>query len=342
MAAASERIRGKVTVDRLSLSRRIHRADVATTDLMRRQITGSIRAGEGVIRIAERLLDLDKPTVNLPQHVEALRDAARHAAETGNEQAYRDAVERYRGRVSKLGQGVSKGAGQFTVRSATQQLVKDLGKAKLEDVDKIVDRWVVERARHQARLVARHETVESFRQVYRENTGAKDYAHGFRWVTSGSHPKPDECDSYAGQDAYGLGPGGYPADALPMTPHPACLCSQVAIIDSQHFKRELAKLQGRDEPSKPWATGKSETPAQWLASKPKAFQQAMLGPTRFKLFTNGRNVLDKTGKPLPVYELLGQPKPRRSLGPAINVTPLIRADRLNQIKPFPKVRPAAR
>jgi hypothetical protein len=310
---------------------------------MRRQITGSIRAGESVQRIAERLLDADQPTVHLPQHVEALREAAKTALEAGDRRVYSEAVQRYAGRVQKLGQGVGGRAGAFTVRSATQQLVKDLAKAKADKIDQVVDRWTLERARHQARLMARHETVESFRAVYRTGTSSQPYTKGYRWALSGSgHPHTDECDVYANQDLYGLGPGGYPPDAVPSTPHPACLCSQSAIIDEQHFKRELARHNGGHEPPRPWESGKRETGAEWLAKQPEKYQRDLLGPTRFKLFSEGKPVLDATGKPLPVHQLLGVPKPVRMSGPAIDVAPIIRADRAKMVQPFPVVRPVAR
>jgi len=56
-------------------------------------------------------------------------------------------------------------------------------------------------------------------------------AIGMRWCLSPSHPRADICDDYATADKYGLGPGGYPMDAIPAFPaHPLCLCYLVPIF----------------------------------------------------------------------------------------------------------------
>ncbi len=308
---------------------------------MRRQITASVRAGESTIRVAERLLDQGEPIVRIPRHVRELKEAARLALETGDKNIYLRAVDKWRGTVDRLGEGISKAAGQSTVRSATQQLVKDLGKAKIEQIDQVVDRWTLDRARHQARVIARTETTEGFRDVYRKSTVGQPYTKGYRWVLSGGHPKPDVCDVYAEQDLHGLGPGGYPADKVPATPHPHDLCSQIAIIDNDHFKREIAKARGTREPPKPFESGKKQSGAAWLKSKPGAFQLSLLGPTRFKLFQQGRKVLDAQGKPIPVFRVLGRPRPTTILGPPVRAKGIIKTDRSNMAQPFPSVEPVS-
>jgi hypothetical protein len=306
---------------------------------MRRQITGSVRAGETVTRIAERLLDIGQPIVRLPQHVAELRDAARMAIERGDQNLYLKAVEKWRGTVERLGQGKALAAGEHTVRSATQALVKDLGRAKLEQVDEFVDRWVVERARYQARVIARTEAVEAFRQQYQESMAAQPHVVGFRWTLSSSHPKPDVCEILAQQDLDGLGPGGYRAGNVPSNPHPHCLCSIVAIVDSLYFKRELAKLKGGDEPPKPWESGKRETGQDWVARQPDAYQRRLLGPTRFAALKAGQHVIDQKGRPKPVYEITGSRKRPLRFGQAVPAAPAIKRDRRGQVRPFPSVPP---
>jgi hypothetical protein len=308
---------------------------------MRRQLVSSVRAGETVTRVAERLLDIDKPIVRLPAHVQELRDAAQMALHRGDRNIYLDAVAKWRSRVEELGQGPDTKAGAHTVRSATQQLVTDLGTAKADQLDHVVDRWVVERARHQARVIARTETVEAFRDTYKETTAKQPYVVGYRWQLSGSHPRPDECDVFAGQDVDGLGPGGYLPGNIPSSPHPHDLCAQVAIVDSQYFKRQLAKQSGTEEPPKPWESGQTVSAKDWLQSKPEAFQKKLLGPTLHKAFVAGRDVLDASGKPLPVHAVTGRPRPARELGPAVDAAPAIAADRRGQRRPFPRVRPIA-
>jgi len=304
---------------------------------MRRQLVSSAHAGESVTRVAERLLDIDKPIVRLPQHVQELRDAAQMALHRGDRNIYLDAVKKWQGTVERLGQGPEGGAGAHTMRSATQQLVKDLGVAKADQLDHVVDRWVVERARHQARVIARTETVEAFRDVYKETTAKQPYVVGYRWQLSGGHARSDECDVYAGQDVDGLGPGGYLPENIPSTPHPHDLCAQVAILDKDYFKRELAKTNGTEEPPKPWESGKTELGATWLKKQPEALQKQVLGPTLHRLFTAGKNVLDASGKPLPVHVVLGRDKPVRRLGQKVDATGAVQRDRRGQVKPFPSV-----
>ncbi len=308
---------------------------------MRRQITASVRAGEGSIRVAERLLDQGEPIVRIPKHVRELKRAARLALEAGDPNIYAKAVDKWRGTVDRLGQGIAKEAGQRTVRSATQQLVKDLGKAKADQIDQVVDRWTLERARHQARVIARTETAEAYRDTYRKSTVGQPYTKGYRWVLSDRHPKPDVCDVYAEQDLHGLGPGGYPPDKVPATPHPHDLCSQIAIIDNDHFKREIAKARGTREPPRRFESGKTQSGAAWLKSKPGAFQLSLLGPTRLKLFQQGKKVLDAQGKPIPVFKVLGQKRPTTILGPPVKAKGIIKTDRSNMAQPFPSVEPVS-
>ncbi len=304
---------------------------------MRRQITGSLRAGENVTRVAERLLDIGKPIVRIPQHVAEMRDAARMALQQGDKNHYLTAVNKWRSTVERLGQGASGAAGEYSIRSATQQLVKDLGVAKLEQLDEVVDRWVVERARYQARMVARSEAAEAFREVYKETNSKQPYVVGYRWTPSGSHPRPDVCDVLASQDLDGLGPGGYKPDNTPTTPHPHCMCTLVAIVDSGYFKRELAKLKGGEEPPKPWESGTRETGQDWVARQPELYQKRLLGPTRFAAMKAGQHVIDQKGRLKPVHEVTGGPKRPMRLGPPVPATPAIRRDRLGQVRPFPKV-----
>jgi hypothetical protein len=228
------------------------------------------------------------------------------------------------------------------VRSATQQLVKELGAAKLDQVDHIVERWVVDRARYQARMIARTETVQAFAEVYTQTTQQQPYVVGYRWTLSGSHPRPDDCDVLAHQDLDGLGPGGYLAGNVPSAPHPNDLCSQVAIIDAQYFKRELAKAKGTEQPPRPWESGTVETGQQWLHKQPEAFARRLLGPTRHGAMKAGKQVLAAKGTVLPVHVVEGREKPVRRLGPKVDAAAAVARDRRRgQVKPFPKIPAAA-
>ena len=289
-------------------------------------------------RTAERILSVDRPSVELPRYVEELADAARRARATGDAKEYVDAVKTWRSQVDKLGQGAAREPGEYTIQSATRQLIRDLGRAREANIDRVVNRWVLEKARYQARVVARHEAVEAYRDMAVEQAKSAPYAQGMRWSLSPAHPRPDICDVHAGSDQYGLGPGGYPSEALPIR-HPSCLCSMSPIVDVDYFRRERAKLEGTQEPPKPWLSGKKESPEDWLRSQPEGVQRAILGPTRATLLEDGRKVLNKgAGAFRPVHALLRGPKPARSAGPRVDATPIVAADRATMVEPFPPLR----
>lgn len=55
-------------------------------------------------------------------------------------------------------------------------------------------------------------------------SGNKPWVLGTKWNLSNSHPKPDDCDKFAKEDAHELGQGVFPKDDVPRKPHPHCLC----------------------------------------------------------------------------------------------------------------------
>jgi hypothetical protein len=346
MAAASERIRGRTTVGELSLSQRFHRQDAAAVEGMRSELQASIRAGESLQRSAERILSTDTPIVEVPAYVAELAAAA----QSGDVEVFERAVARFRASVERLGTGPEGGPGFATVRSAGQQLEKELRRAMLagEHLDPIVDRWLLERARHQARVIARHETVEAFRDGYRKTTEEEPYVKGYRWQLSPSHPRPDVCDLLAAQDLYGLGPGGYPADAVPVTPHPLCTCFQTAIIDRDHFRRELAQRRGlRNLPPEPWKSGRRETAAEWLAQQPEEFRRRLLGPTRAQAFDldptaviTAQGTIRSAAAAAQATGLPFTPRVRRR-GPSVDVAPIVAADRARMVQQLPTTDEAA-
>lgn len=307
---------------------------------MRKVLEGSIKAGERVTMTAERLLSANVPIVEIPRHVQELSEAARFPRATGTPNLFEGAVRSWQRKLSVLGQGASREHGEYTIQTATKQLVTDLRKAKPDQVDKIVDRWILEKARYQARVVARHESVEAFRDVAIEQARSQPYVVGVRWALSPAHKIVDICDLHANADQYGLGPGGYPADQVPAR-HTSCLCATSPLLDPLYFKREIAKAKGEAEPEKPWLTGVKESPEQWLRKQSVDAQKAIMGPTRTKLVAQGRKVLDKGASNFrPVYRLLNKPKPSIDHGPRIDASGIIAADRANMAQPFPDLRSA--
>ncbi len=335
LRVAADRIRGTVTVDNVALSARVRRHTARVRREMAQTIQRSIRAGEGLTRQAERLLDADDLRVEIGQHVTDLAQAARDARALDDASVFEEVVEAYRRQIGRLGSAASP---DFSLRAATEQLVKDLRRAPADQVDRIVERYVLEKARYQARMISRTETLNAYRDAYVRENADKPYVHGFRWTLGSAHPHADVCDVLANQDLYGLGPGGYRADAVPDTPHPHDMCTVSSIVDRQHFKRELAQRRGTAEPPRDWESGRTETGAAWLASQPEAYQRRLLGPTRLTVFRRdpGR-VVDEHGRIRPVHEALGRKPVRRAPPAVVRVArPIVERDRAEgQVQPFP-------
>jgi hypothetical protein len=277
--------------------------------------------------------------VQLPRYAQELADAAKLPRVPGEPNLYEQAVKKWQAQVDKLGQGASRSAGEFTLRSSTQQLIRDLRGATPEQVDAAVNRWILDKARYQARVVARNEAVEAYRDEALAGWAEQEWVVGVRWSLSGAHPRMDICDVLANQDLYGLGPGGYPVDEVPER-HPSCLCILSAIADGEHFNRELAKARGEAEPPKAWESGQRVTGDQWLRGLSAHERIAVAGPTRAKLVMQGRSVMSGPSKFAPVYELLGQakPEPRRVM---VAAERLVAGDRARMVQPFPDL-PGAR
>lgn len=52
----------------------------------------------------------------------------------------------------------------------------------------------------------------------------RPWVNGYKWNLSGSHPRPDICNEYAGEDHDNLGAGVFAKANIPSKPHPQCLC----------------------------------------------------------------------------------------------------------------------
>lgn len=297
---AGRRIRGRNTVDGVSLSRRVWRAHRQTGSQMATAIQNSIRAGNSMSQTAEELLRVRRPRLTPPEYASRLADEARRGGDV-----LQKVSRKAEAQLNRLG---SAAGDEFSMRPAARQLQKALKTAKPEQIQKHLDQFMRDKAQQHTRMIARSETIESYRDSYRESTKDHDWVKGYTWELSGSHPRPDECDILAGQDLYGLGSGGYPEDAVPDTPHPNDMCIQVAIIDTDHFKREKAKRNDEPLPPEPWKSGKKETSEQWLKKQSATKQKAILGPTKYDHFKRApTQVLGKNGIPKRVKDLRAAP-----------------------------------
>lgn len=305
LARAQRRIRGTLTVDNVSLSTRMWRNNRDNGLKMARAIQDSLQANETMVKVADRIREVTPGDFRqrIPAHIKDLRDAARKAAVTGQTNHLQRAVTQFNKKIDRLGAARP----EFSIQRATREFRDNIVSATKDQIDAHVETYMQERALNHARMIARHETIEAYRDSYVAAQKGKGYVKGIRWELSDAHPEPDECDILASQDLYGLGPGGYPEDGIPDTPHPNDLCFQTSIIDEQHFERIRAKQQGKREPSKPWLSGKTETGAEWLAKQSKEYRERLLGPTRSRIFeSNPDAVLTRTGLPRSVKDSIAR------------------------------------
>jgi hypothetical protein len=93
-------------------------------------------------------------------------------------------------------------------------------------------------ASYAAKRLARTEINNAAHAMAIESVRETPWVGSMRWTLSGSHGRPDVCDQYA----HG-GPnndGVYPKTAVPVKPHPQCLCYPVSvIIDDDEFENSL-------------------------------------------------------------------------------------------------------
>ena len=79
--------------------------------------------------------------------------------------------------------------------------------------------------KYNALRLARTETNNAYREAQSLSAKESDIVKGIKWNLSHSHTGEHdcECEKFATQDLYGLGPGVYPPDKIPIS-HPNCMC----------------------------------------------------------------------------------------------------------------------
>lgn len=78
--------------------------------------------------------------------------------------------------------------------------------------------------RYASMRLARSEINNAFHAISVNNALDKPWVEGMKWQLSKSHPKPDECDTYAKGHSPGMGEGLYLPRDVPRKPHPHCFC----------------------------------------------------------------------------------------------------------------------
>lgn len=93
-----------------------------------------------------------------------------------------------------------------------------------EDAQKAIQRYVKKKLDYNATRVARTEIQRAYRESYLEQAKKLPFVQGVKWNRSRSEYDCSICHNLATRDLYNLGPGIYPADKIPVIPHPHCRC----------------------------------------------------------------------------------------------------------------------
>jgi hypothetical protein len=94
--------------------------------------------------------------------------------------------------------------------------------------------------RYASMRLARTEINNAFHATTILGLGDAPWITAMHWNLSRSHPKADDCDTFATQDAFGLGPGNYPPRDTPRKPHPQCFCVVTpTTVDEDDFLDQL-------------------------------------------------------------------------------------------------------
>lgn len=151
---------------------------------------------------------------------QAVTRSLRASAEAGIETDFHRVPRELSTRVYKNRDLATKQVEQ-TIRSA---IVRGLSAREMaNDVYRHVSPTAPGGQAYAAKRLARTEINNAFHQQQIAEAD-KPWVNAAKWNLSGSHPKPDVCNTYATNNSHKLGAGKYPANAVPEKPHPNCYC----------------------------------------------------------------------------------------------------------------------
>lgn len=181
---------------------------------------------------------------SLPESVaDVVKDGLRATALAGIE---RDVARVPRALSNRVYRDFSLTSGQVeaTIRSG---IIQGLSARELaQSVYQYISPTTPGGASYAASRLARTEINNSFHEMQIKG-GQRPGVLACVWNLSGSHGKPDDCNTFASQNADGLGQGAYKPNNVPGKPHPQCLCFLTYdTMDPAQFEKALksGKLDG--------------------------------------------------------------------------------------------------
>jgi SPP1 gp7 family putative phage head morphogenesis protein len=147
-------------------------------------------------------------------------------------------------------------------------------------------------------------------QMYQDSS---DVVKGFQWVATLDANTCVECGALDGlQWDLDYNPIGHDLPFPGATAHGNCRCAQVPVTKSwdelsSSTQDDMSDVPDSTRASMDGEVADSVTYNDWLATKPEAFQQDVLGPSRYELWSKGnlnlRDMLSQQGNVLSVAEL---------------------------------------
>lgn len=231
--------------DGLTLSERTTAGSEIVKGFVRSAIADEIRKGTSYTKLARKIFDGYKrggliPEQDIPQFMHDLYKASAGPGYT--ERAFNadfKEVKRYLNKLNTPG-----------MRAAYNAISNAIAERNEEKLDRALYQSTQERTRYYAERIARTEMARAYNDGAMAKYMADDDVEAVQWKMSGSHPSYDICDLYATADLYGLGPGIFPKDKVPILPaHPNCMC---------HLKPIIAGTLKRNEPRERFEQGARE------------------------------------------------------------------------------------
>ncbi len=99
-----------------------------------------------------------------------------------------------------------------------------------KDIEKFISPHTPGGVSYAAMRLARTEINNAFHFSQIRYSREQPWVRGYEWKLSGSHPKPDICNTYAEGDHDNLGPGVFKKANVPGKPHPHCFCYIVTVV----------------------------------------------------------------------------------------------------------------
>jgi hypothetical protein len=110
------------------------------------------------------------------------------------------------------------------------------------DVKGLINPRVPGGVSYAAERLARTEMNNAFHETQKRMAQPNPFITGMQWHLSSSHPEGDICDSLAGDDHEGMGPGVFSKQNVPSKPHPQDLCYLAPVtVDEDEFVRNFHK-----------------------------------------------------------------------------------------------------